>query len=806
MNSPGSRLRPEIRETLKVLRSRIRRYVAFEGIALVVIVMAILFWVSIGLDSAWFKINKLELPSWFRSAFSIFAFCAFVLTFLLWVVLRFNGRFDNKNLALLLERQFPDLNDRLITAVEASQIRRDNPSPLANAMLDRTVDDVSRIARELPVESVFKKKPLRRAVIGAAVLLASILGFAVMNAQAMGRWWEAYVVRSDTYWQRDTELTVKVLSQPGDRIRAFEKRNDQMVYRHARGADLALLIQVPPGDEDRPWAVPDRVRLDTRRTDGGRSRVFLVPSGEREYRFTINQLQDDLRLWVQGNDFTNRLPYVVNIVDPPRVDSVTLNCDYPRYTRLNETGNREIAVNDTQVTIPIGTSFAADVVVNKRLRSYRIQTDLWELIVDSADARLVIRSENATIETSLGFSDEIRSKLFPSSGTRFTVPMLLSSDASSPIAELSEPVDGFIPLAADSLLRIYVEDEDEIINTDPARLTITGRIDTPPVIDVHRRGISDVITRKAVIPIEGTINDDYGVARARFEFRVGDDPDWRPRPFRNPPNAGVESFALQRDEQTEWERFEVLPLDMDLGQKLTLTVYAEDADNLNGPHETRSEQYSFKIVSNEALLSLLYAREVNLRRRFEQIIREVEQTRDELAVQANRSGSDAATEANNASKVSGGLGQSAASVAVRSQAAIRKNANETLLLEQSFGEILEELVNNAVHTRQMVGRINELIVVPLAKVNIEDYPRVDEAIGVFRIKTEQKQISSAAAENSVAACDTLIRHMKAVLAEIQDLAEFHEALAELKNLIEDQQKIKEATQDAQKKKLIEDLK
>ena len=78
MTLPASRLRPEIRETLKELRSRIRRYVALEGFAIVVIVMAILFWISIGLDAAWFKINKLELPSWFRSTFSIFAFCAFV--------------------------------------------------------------------------------------------------------------------------------------------------------------------------------------------------------------------------------------------------------------------------------------------------------------------------------------------------------------------------------------------------------------------------------------------------------------------------------------------------------------------------------------------------------------------------------------------------------------------------------------------------------------------------------------------------------------------------------------------------------
>lgn len=819
MNSPGSRLRPEIRDTLNNLRDRIRRYVAIEGLALVVIVMGVLFWISIGLDAAWFKVNKLELPSWFRTAFTVIAVCALVVTFLVWVVSRCRGKFDNKNLALVMERQFPQLNDRLITSVEAAQIRSENPSELSNAMLDRTVDDVSRLARELPVETVFKKRPMRRALIGAGVLVASVFGFGVLNAQAMGRWWDAYIVGADTYWERDTQLTVKVISQPGDRVREFEERSGQMVYRHARGADLALLIEVPTradtnakgeagsdaDGEQKPWAIPERVRLDTRRTDGGRSRVFLAASGEREYRFTINQLQDTLRIWVQGNDFTNRLPYVVTIVDPPRVDSVTLNCNYPAYTGLNETGTQAVAVNDAQVTIPIGTEFGAAIQTNKPLNSYRLQTDAWELIADREDCRLVIRSEDGLAEKTFAFSDRLRSQLFQFNATEFSVPMVLSSDAQMLIDELESPIDS-IPLAADSLMRIYVEDEDEITSTDPARLTINGRVDSPPMVDVRRRGISDVITRKAVIPITGRVSDDYGVANARFEFRVDDEQDWRPRPFRKPPGTGVESFTLQRDEQTEWEQFEVLPLDMDLGQKLTLTVFAEDADNLNGPHESRSEQFTFKIVSNEELLSLLYSREVNLRRRFEQIIREVERTRDDLTVQASRSGDTTKDVDNNPTGKSGRSGLSAASVAVRSQGSIRKNANETLSVAQSFGEILEELVNNAVHTRQMVGRINELIVEPLAEINEQDFPRVDEAIGAFRVKTELQQDSTAAAAQSVAACDTLIRHMQTVLSEIQDLAEFHEALGELKNMIEAQKKVMEDTKDAQKKQLIERLK
>lgn len=806
MNQPANRLRPEIRNILNDLRRRIRKYVVWEGLALVVILAGLFFWLSLGLDAAWFKINKLELPTWFRTALLIVALCVVAVTFLVWVIFRSRGRFDNKNLALVLERQFPQLNDRLITAVEASEIRREHPSELSNAMLDRTVDDVSSLSRELPVDAVFEKRPLRRAIIAAAVLAVSVLGFGVLNAQAMGRWWSAFVHQKETYWERDTLLNVRVISQPGDRVREFEESAGQMVYRHARGADLSLLIDVPKGDDDKPWAVPDRVQLDTRRADGNRSRVFLSPSGEREYRFTINQLQDELRLWVQGNDYTNRIPYVVTIVDPPRVDSIKLNCDYPAYTGLNETGNTNVSVNDTQVTIPIGTKFAMQVETNKPLVGYRMQTDLWELILDSSGSRLVVKSENAADDKTYSFAEQLTDKLFQPGSTKFSIPMAIQSDVTEPLAELANPVDGAIPLKADSVVRIYVEDEDEIVSTDPARLTINGRLDQPPMVEVRRRGISDVITRKAVIPVEGKINDDYGVDKARFEFRVDDETDWRPRSFRNAPADRIETFTLQRDDKTQWEQFEVLPLDLKIGQQLTLSVVAEDADNLNGPHETRSEQYVFKIVSNEDLLSLLYSREVNLRRRFEQIIREVEQTRDDLAIQASRSATKPTDDSDSTTNGGGGLGQSPAAVAVRSQAAIRKNANETLSLEQSFGEILEELVNNAVHTRQMVDRIKDLIVKPMAEVNQKDYPKVDEAIGAFRIKTEQKQNGTAAAEECVRSCDVLIAKMKRVLAEIEDLAEFHEALKDLKNIIDAQQKVSEETKALQKQKLIDSLK
>ena len=161
-----------------------------------------------------------------------------------------------------------------------------------------------------------------------------------------------------------------------------------------------------------------------------------------------------------------------------------------------------------------------------------------------------------------------------------------------------------IEIPPDCRMRIELDDTDGITSVEPIRLVINGIVDQPPAVQTELRGISSSITRKATIPVAGTITDDYGLAKAEFQFRVDKDKDWRISPFRRPPAGTPKEFTLRREETDNTERFEVLPLELKIGQRLTLSVFAQDGDNLNGPHSTRSEEYVFQIVSDEELLSL----------------------------------------------------------------------------------------------------------------------------------------------------------------------------------------------------------
>lgn len=357
----------------------------------------------------------------------------------------------------------------------------------------------------------------------------------------------------------------------------------------------------------------------------------------------------------------------------------------------------------------------------------------------------------------------------------------------------------------DVALKIFLEDIDDIVGAEPARITIHGIADNAPSIAAELKGIGTSVTRKAEIPVAGLVTDDYGLKDVRFEFQVDDKEPWEVRSLSKSPSGEPREFKLQAADDDPTERLEILKMDLAVGQKLTLTVVAEDADNLNGPHVARSQKFSFKIVSNEELLSLLYQRELNLRRRFEQIIAEVKQTRADLILHRSKADGVAKASAEEKAKSSEISNAVIASV-IRSLHAIRKNSTETISVEESFQDIREELINNAVHTPQMLERIDEKIVKPLHSINTGDYPAVDESLGALKLLLDDSRDPLPGLDESIAQIGAMLDQMDTILKEMQRLETFQEAIELLKSIIDQQQQLEDRTKSERKKRRIQELK
>ncbi len=813
-------LNSELKSVLTQLRSRIRRYVFLEGAALILAVLGGLFWLSLAVDHAWFQISRLELPRWFRAGFDVVVVGLVAFLLLSWIGLRLLRSYRTKALALVLERRFPELDDRLVTAVELAETGSADQGKLTVAMAGRTIDDAVKATRQLDLASVFDRKPLQRAFVAAAVALASIGGLAVASNSTLRTWKDSFVDLDAEYWRRETGLTIRVIAQPGDIIREFKDQS----YKHARGADLTLQIDVEEGRK-----APERVQLKYRLANGrGSGTVLCSRVGDDTFRHSLAALLDDVEFYVYGGDFVNRTPYRVQIVEPPELKQVELACFYPAYTRMRnpestvENPLRDIVpVRGTQVELPIETDLLLNATSNKPLTQVRMQFGGYELTFaasEKGEARLVHRSEEDEVLENRDIPAEEFSKWVTDGGTKISVPFILTSsetDAARSRAEsLMTEVGRPFVLAPDTNLRIYLEDADGILTAEPSRIQMGGIVDEAPVVETSLRGIGTSITRKASIPVLGRLVDDYGLASAQFEFKVDDVEEADVRPFENPltpyqDGSSRRDFELKRNDGEEFERFDVLSLDLSLGQKLVLSVVATDEDNLNGPHRSRGERYAFKVVSNEELQSVLYQRELNLRAQFERVITETKQTQQDLILHRSRldakkrllADNEESGAANKAKRVRE-LELAVTACAERSLHAVRKNANETASVELSFRDIREELVNNGLHTPQTLERIDDRIVKPLGLINETDFPAVDEALGVFRLTNERGNDATEAIDQSVEMLRGMITRMERVLAEMEKLKEFQKAVEELKLILEQQQQLLERTKKERKRKLL----
>ncbi len=364
---------------LASLKSGIRRYVVIRGVALVLGLLAILFWVTLGIDSLWFSFTRLELPRSTRLLLILTSLAALLFVLFHSLIWQLLIQLRRRALALVLEKRFPQLNDRLITVVEvAEQEQKNHTTTLENTalsqnMLQRTLQEACQITQNLQVKDVFNLQPLKRAVVLATVAMISIAATAVASPQTLAHWSKAYVKLAEDYWDRANALDVFVLAQPGDRVRPFENRE----IKHASGTDLTILVETVPGKQP-----PEQVLLSYRTATGAKARALMTPAGEGKFRHTLGNLVDPLEFHVTGGDFTTIQPYRVLTVPEPQIESLLAECEYPEYTGWNaaDTGQETFRrIASAELTVPMETRLLLLAKPTKPLTRMRLVGTSFEL-------------------------------------------------------------------------------------------------------------------------------------------------------------------------------------------------------------------------------------------------------------------------------------------------------------------------------------------------------------------------------------------------------------------------------------------
>ncbi len=667
-----------------------------------------------------------EPPAWARALILLAAVGLFAGVMLARTVLRLRTPLSNSNMAMLLERRFLRLDDSLLTAVELSGDLPPESEGFSAAMLADTCRRAEKRLAGLPLDEVINRTPLRRLIAAAGLLLFSVIVFAAVTPQSFGVWARRSLLFSDELWPRKTHLTVEGFADG--------------VRKVARGTDVEIVALADCGKP----LVPKTVEVRYRSEGGSRRRAAMnregdaVGSGDawQRYSYTFRGVLAPIEFDIRGGDVQlGGLRLVV--VESPAVEELTLSCVYPAY--MNQSPRR-LPVISAVMEIPYGTRITVHGRAGKELAQVSVD--------ESAAGR---QKERAVIEVS-------------------------AADRRCFNYDLGA-------VSEDREISVNLVDTDGIKSRHPLRLALAVKADEPPELPVSLRGIGAAVTPRARLPVEGRASDDYGIARLWFEFAVDNSAPGKVELAE--PQGNPTEIELKADKTA----LELGDLGLAAGQKMLVALKAADRFDLGDkPNEGSSQRWLLDVVTPARLLTMLQARELMLRQRFEAIIEEVTETRDSLVHIDFNKNEDAAVRE------------------LRCDRAVQnclKNAEEASSAARGFDDIRMQLINNRIDTEEMLARLQAGIVEPLDRIADKMFPRAEGLLRSLRESPADAETGPQRRDAAKAQMDAILSEMKEVLARMMQLEDYSQAVAILRSIIDEQKKLGRRVEERQKAKLHE---
>ncbi len=743
MNDPRTQLDPEIQSLLARLRRLIRLYVWTEGIAALVALVGLAFWIGLALD--WL----FEPPPAVRVAGLVALAVAVLVVAYRFILARTFVRLSDSNMALLLERHAGRFDDSLLTAVEL----REGEAYDAE-MLSHTRAQARAKLPEARLSNVFNPRPLLRKLGLALLLLVSICLFGYWASDVFAFFvQERMIALADVRWPRSTRLSVEGFPAGADGVRT---------QKVARGGTFELQIRA---DNRLPAPPPKRVEVRYWIDDGSRGRADARRIGEatpgrddfQEYIFTFKDVFQSHTFDVIGGD--DRISGLrLQVVESPEITSMVLHCEYPAYM------NR--APRDLNVTgamrIPQGTKVSLRATANKDL--------VWVSVLDGAG------SQPDVIQIAESASDR---KTFA-----YRLPALQS----------------------DQLLRFTLHDHDGIENQEPYRLSLSATSDEPPQVNVALRGIGSAITPEARIPIAGKVADDYGLARVWFEHTIGEDAPGETGLAASVQGATESEIAEALDARAlKLEPKQKLLLAVkaadhyDLGEQVNVGSSQRFVLDVVTPDQLRSMLESRELMLRRRFetiyAELTETRDLMARVEFSSATEaEADDEAGDEAEAADEQPEGAESEAQRQ------LARRQVRL-VRALQNVQRSAHETLAVATAFDDIYAEMVNNRIDTEDLKTRLQDTISAPLKEVGGPKMQQLTETLEKLNKQAGDEEAGPQTQRAALAQADEVLVEMKQILDRMLELESYNEVMEMLRAILNEQDELNEKTDQKRKSKL-----
>jgi hypothetical protein len=715
-----------------------------QGIALVVFVAGITFWIALALD-------RLFEPSPAVRQVGLIIIAAITL-YVAWRYLlrRVTAPISDASAAALLERRFPVLNEHLITAVDVAA-RPDYAAAFHPRLVRETQQSAASAVAGIRPELLFNRGPLLRAIVAAAVAVSSIALFAAISRDTFGFWLER-IAMSEEPWPRQVHL--EVVGFPAD-------KNGRRATKVAKDDRFELLVRASA----KGYEVPDEVEIRYRRPDGRRGRDTMVRIGDavessrdhQVFRYLFKRVSTDMEFDVVGGDDRVR-DLQLQVVERPELFAIELECVYPDYLgresrRLPVTGG---------MRIPEGSQLILHAKSTKPLTSANIHRSGAD---QGSDAKL-------------NYGKDAVKELQWDYGT----------------------------IVDDDVLMVSVTDTDGVVSREPYRVSLAIVRDEVPQVTSRLSGIGTAVTPDAVLPFIGKLTDDYGLDRAWYEYQI-DVGQAVTRPLDQQPRGEplletLGQFDLRANDDTTGQRAIVLTP----GQRFSIAIKAADRFNLSeAPHAGSSQQYVLDVVSPGDLLKLLENRELSLRQRYEAIYEKMTDTRN-LLTRVEFGDSETSEDAHAAATdetpdaPARQLARRRLRVAGSLQNVIQ-SADEVGGVAEAFDDLGDELTNNRIDNPDLQSRLREQIALPLHRIAEERMPQLAAQVKLVEANVTDASQGTPELTRSLALADEVLVEMKQVLNRMLELETYNEVVTLLRDIIADQQRITDQTKEQRKKQV-----
>ncbi len=666
-----------IRAKLNTLKWTLRANLLGSGMAWIVLALVAAIFLTLGID------YTLHMDRAQRGLIVLLALVGIAYVAWRFLLRPLRVPMDAEELALVMEKHYAGLGDRLISTLQFAAARLSSPKSggrsiqgASEVLIRKVADQTGELMENLDPRGPVESRRTRKLMSMPAAALIILALYSVCYSQVMGLWFQRNVLFSDVPWPQKTYLTVEGgrVFDPEAQTRREVNGGRQFIVVRGRNLDVTV-------SADDKHVVPREVtfHMDFPGLGTVAENVPALSAGGNIYIKNFSNVAEPFEFYVTGNDDRTEDCYVT-VVDPPEILDVRFTIDYPAYMNRPRAS---LEVERGVLSVPPGSRVALSGRTNKPL----------------ACARLLLNGKEAAAPLRL-----VSSPGAPGS----------ESDAQAGL----KGIEGYFYLPerpgekSSVKLQFELTDTEGITNQDGAAYAIRIEPDRPPSVNMNRTGVRADVTARALIPLMIHGRDDYGVAgfevwvtsaapstaSATQSTRLGETaPTTKKIPITGVPVATEARVTYELD---------IEPMKLELGALVRVHTVVRDTlpETFGGPNTGQSLVQAFRIVSEEELMAELVRLQREASQEFMGCVILQGEVRDRVRASSDRLNST-------------GLDAEVRRVLAEGANAQRRIAAQCMAVAQQFSDVLDEMNCNRVGTPADKRRLSAGVIQPLLEIS-----------------------------------------------------------------------------------------